>query len=106
MPDITDEPLSDEGVRNLQDQLEEAKRQGKHWFGLDILGGDADGLFAKLRRTEAERDEARASERRMREALHALTDDLDCACMGLDDCRTCEDLDRARAALGETGGEP
>lgn len=61
-------------------------------------------LIARLRRTEAERDEARAHKERLREALHALTDGLDCACMGLSACAVCDDLARARAALAETGG--
>lgn len=73
--DITDEPLSDEGVRNLEDQLEEAKALGKQWFGLCIRNGDAGGLFARLRKAEAERDAERAKVEKLREVLAALTDD-------------------------------
>lgn len=101
MPETANEQLSDEGTRNLEDQLKEAKRLGMRWFALDIGDGDADGLFARLRKAEAERDEARAQRERLREVLKSAADALDeieaHCCMGGDEA------DKARTALEETG---
>lgn len=102
MADITNEPLSDEGARNLEDQLEDAKQQGALWFGLNIRNGDADGLFARLRKAEAERDAERANVEKLRMAMRELRDWLQGSCRADGDSEKAAALALANAALAET----
>lgn len=84
-------------VRRLREELDESRRLTPYRRGYeDALRGP------EVARMTDRLAESQANAAKLREALYALTDGLDCACMGLSECAVCDDLARARAALAET----